>query len=138
MSIAITDDHRALGDTASDFLLKQGARTAARSLVEAPAETLPELWNDLLGLGWLGLHVPEQYGGSGYGLPELVVVVEELGRALTPGPFVPTAIASAVLASEGTDALKKRLLPGLAAGTTIGAVALGGDVVVLDGKASGS
>src|SRR3954452_18076100 len=138
MSIAITDDHRALGDTASDFLLKQGARTAARSLLEAPAETLPELWEDLLGLGWLGLHVPEQYGGSGYGLPELVVVVEELGRALTPGPFVPTVIASAVVLVAGDDAVKADLLPGLADGSRSAAVALESDVQLSDGKASGS
>src|SRR4029078_5820350 len=103
MSIAITDDHRALGAPASDFLLKQGARTAARSLLEAPAETLPEVWNDLKGLGWLGLHIAEQYGGAGYGLPELVVVVEELGGAIAPGPFVPTVIASAVVLAAGDD-----------------------------------
>ena len=46
-------------------------------------------------LGWLGLHVPEEFGGSGYGLEELVVVVEELGRGLAPGAFVPTVVASA-------------------------------------------
>jgi alkylation response protein AidB-like acyl-CoA dehydrogenase len=46
-----------------------------------------------------GLHLPEEHGGSGYGLPELVVVVEELGRAIAPGPFVPTVIASAVVAA---------------------------------------
>ena len=94
MSIAITDDHRALADTASDFLLKAGARGAARALLEAPEETLPPFWGELAKLGWLGLHVPESHGGSGYGLPELVVVVEELGRAIAPGPFVPTVIAS--------------------------------------------
>ena len=54
-------------------------------------------------LGWLGLHVPEEHGGSGYGLPELVVVVEELGRALAPGPFVPTVIASAVLVAAAAN-----------------------------------
>src|SRR4051795_3842215 len=112
MSIAITDDHRALGDTASDFLLKQGARGAARSLLEAPAEALPEFWKDLTGLGWLGLHIPEQHGGSGYGLPELVVVVEELGRAIAPGPFIPTVIASSVLVATAPDPLAERLLPG--------------------------
>ena len=82
MSIAITDDHKALADTASDFLLKRDALGAARALLEAPEEGVPDLWKALVDLGWLGLHVPEDLGGSGYGLEELVVVVEQLGRQM--------------------------------------------------------
>jgi 3-oxochol-4-en-24-oyl-CoA dehydrogenase len=63
MSIAITDDHRALAQTASDLLTKRDARGAARALLEAPSEELPQFWDELVGLGWLGLHVPEQHGG---------------------------------------------------------------------------
>ena len=59
-------------------------------------------------LGWLGLHLPEEHGGSGYGLEELVVVVEELGRAVAPGPFVPTVIASATLDAVADDATKAK------------------------------
>ena len=88
MSTAITEDHIALADTASDFLAKRGSLAAARELLEGADETLPEFWDDLRALGWLGLHVPEAHGGSGYGLPELSVVVEEMGRALAPGAFV--------------------------------------------------
>src|SRR3954447_1440323 len=99
MSIAITEDHRTLAETASDFLLKRNARGAARELLEAETEQRPAFWGDLSNLGWSGLHIGEEYGGSGFGLPELVVVVEELGRAIAPGPFVPTAIASAVIAA---------------------------------------
>ena len=138
MSIAITDDHRALADTASDFLLKRDARSAARALLEAKVEEAPPFWKDLAGLGWLGLHLPEEHGGSGYGLEELVIVVEELGRAVAPGAFVPTVIASAVLAAAADDATKAARLPGLADGSTMAAVALGGDVTVSNGKASGS
>ena len=138
MSIAITEDHKALAATAADFLDKRGARAAARALLEAPTEDLPAWWDDLKGLGWLGLHLPEENGGSGYGLEELVVVVEALGRAVAPGPFVPTAIAGAVIAAAGDDDTKARLLPGLAAGTTLGAVALGGDVTLADGRAQGA
>jgi alkylation response protein AidB-like acyl-CoA dehydrogenase len=138
MSIAITDDHRALADTASDFLLKRDARGAARALLEAETEDRPVFWNDLSDLGWLGLHIPEQHGGSGFGMPELVVVVEELGRAIAPGPFVPTVITSAVIAAAATDETQSRLLPGLTSGATTGAVALGGEVQVREGKASGS
>src|SRR5262249_35818912 len=101
MAIAITEDHNALGETVVVFLAKRDARGAARKLLTASEESLPDFWDDIAALGWLGLHVPEEFGGSGYGLAELVVVVEELGRALTPGPFVPTVIASATLVAAG-------------------------------------
>ncbi|MFP4514042.1 MAG: acyl-CoA dehydrogenase family protein, partial [Acidimicrobiales bacterium] len=97
MSIAITDDHRALAETASDLLNRYGARQAARDLLEADEEPMPKLWTEITNVGWLGLHLPEDQGGSGYGMEELVVVVEELGKAVAPGPFVPTVIASAVI-----------------------------------------
>ena len=137
MSIAITEDHRALAETASAFLLKHNARGAARALLESRTEELPAFWGELADLGWLGLHVPEEYGGSGFGLPELVTVVEELGRAIAPGPFVPTVIASAVLAASASPELKQAHLPGLADGSVIGAVALDAHIEVRDGRASG-
>src|SRR4051812_5962018 len=138
MSIAITDDHRALADTASDFLVKRDARRAARELLEASDEPMPAMWDDLINLGWLGLHLPEEYGGSGYGLEELVVVAEEMGRAVAPGPFVPTVIASAVINAATDDALKKKLLPGLADGSVTAGIAMSGSVNVSGGKASGT
>src|SRR5215470_14043716 len=138
MPIAIIDDHRALAKTASDFLSKNGARGAARALLEAQTEPLPGFWAEMGNIGWLGLHLPEKYGGSGFGLPELVIVVEELGRAVAPGPFVPTVIASAVISALGAPDLAERLLPGLAVGSLVGAVGLGGDVEVRDGAAHGS
>ena len=137
MSIAITDEHRALAQTVSDFLSKQGALAAARALLTAEAEELPSFWPDLGGLGWLGLHVPEEYGGSGFGLPELVIVAEEFGRSVAPGPFVPTVIASAALAAIGPAQVRAAWLPGLADGSVVGAFALDADVSVSDGLASG-
>src|SRR5580693_15389 len=138
MSIAITDDHRALAQTASDFLGARGARDAARKLLEAEAEPLPAFWAELSELGWLGLHLPEAYGGSGFGLPELVVVVEELGRAVAPGPFVPTVIASAVINEVGAGEQAERLVQGLADGSVLGGVALTSDITVRDGRAAGT
>ena len=88
-------------------------------------------------LGWLGLHVPENKGGSGFGLPELVVVTEELGRAVTPGPFVATVVASAVIDESAPEELASRLLPGLADGSTFGGFALESNLSVSGGKASG-
>ncbi len=137
MPIAISDDHRALGDTAADLLRRRDARGVTRSMLEAD-ETLPDLWKECADLGWLGLHLPESHGGSGFGLPELVTVVEEFGAAIAPGPFVPTVIASAVIASAGDAAVQDRWLPGLADGSTIGAIALSSSLTVSGSTVSGS
>ena len=137
MSIAITEDHRALAETVRSFADKRNLRGAARARLDSSDDVLPEFWAELADLGWLGLHLPEDVGGSGYGIDEAVIVVEELARAVAPGPFVPTVIAGAVIAAAGDDDLKSRALPGLADGSTVGAVALGGSVTVSDGLASG-
>lgn len=138
MGIALTDDHRELAEVARAFLTSQKARAAARSLLDSPEEARPGFWQGIVELGWLGLHIDEEQGGSGYGLPELVVVVEELGRAVAPGPFVPTVIASAVIAHDGSDEQQSRLLPGLLDGTVTAGVGFGGAVQVSDGVADGA
>ena len=137
MGIALTDDHRELADVARAFLTSQKARWAARSLLDAPDEARPPFWHDLVELGWLGVHIDEEYGGSGYGLPELVVVIDELGRAVAPGPFVPTVIASAVIAKDGTADQKARLLPGLIDGTVTAGIGLDSQVQVKGGPKNG-
>ncbi|BBZ48858.1 acyl-CoA dehydrogenase [Mycobacterium heidelbergense] len=137
MGIALTDDHRELAGVARAFLTAQKARWAARSLLDAAEESRPPFWQNLVEVGWLGLHIDEEHGGSGYGLPELVVVIEELGRAVAPGPFVPTVIASAVIAKDGTAEQKSRLLPGLIDGTVTAGIGLDGRVRLEDGLADG-
>ncbi|KKB99318.1 acyl-CoA dehydrogenase family protein, partial [Mycobacterium nebraskense] len=137
MGIALTDDHRELAEVARAFLTSQKARWAARSLLDAAEESRPPFWQNLVELGWLGLHVDEEHGGSGFGLPELVVVVEELGRAVAPGPFVPTVIASAVIAKDGSAEQKSRLLPGLIDGTVTAGIGLDGRVRLKNGVADG-
>jgi alkylation response protein AidB-like acyl-CoA dehydrogenase len=131
--IAITEDQRELADLALDLLTRRGARAAGRALLDSDDEPLPAWWPEVAGLGWTGLHLPEDVGGAGATLLDLAVVVEQHGRAIAPGPFVPTVAASAALAGSGHAAL-----PGLAAGTTIGALGLGGDLVVTDERATGS
>ncbi len=137
MGIALTDDHRELAEVARGFLTSHKARGAARSLLDAPEEPRPGFWQGIVELGWLGLHIGEEHGGSGYGLPELVVVIEELGRAVAPGPFVPTVIASATIAHDGTPSQQARLLPGLIDGTVTAGVGLVGGVRVSGGVADG-
>ena len=97
----------------------------------------PAFWAELSGLGLLGLHISEERGGSGFGLAETLIVAEQMGRYLAPGPFVPTVVASAVLAVAGPGDLQKRLLPALADGSVIGAAALGGEVRHANGTATG-
>ncbi len=137
MSIAISDDHRALAEVVADFLVKNDARAETRRQLDSGVEALPAAWSAMAELGWLGLHVPEEHGGSGFALPELVVVVEQLGREVAPGPFVPTTIASAVLVAAGAPELAGRLLPGLVDGSTPAGVGLGGGLTLSGGAASG-
>ncbi len=137
MGIAVTDEHRELAAVARGFLTAQNARGAARELLGAADEARPAFWAELAELGWLGLHIDEKYGGSGFGLPELVVVIEELGRAVAPGPFLPTVIASAVIAAAGSAEQCQRLLPGLIDGSVTAGIGLGGVVEVEDGTANG-
>ena len=118
MGIAISEDHLELAAVADAFLERTGARAEARSLLDAPEETLPAAWKEMADLGWLGLHLPEAHGGSGFGFAELVIVVEALGAAVAPGPFLPTVWASAVIAAAGSEAQQAAHLPGLADGST--------------------
>ena len=86
MPIAITDEHQELGATVRGVLHGHGSLAANRALLEADAEPRPSFWQEMADLGWLGIHLPEEHGGAGAGLSELVVVLEELGRQVAPGP----------------------------------------------------
>jgi len=125
MSIAITEDHRTLSDVTADFLERHDSRGAARELLEASAETMPTFWSALAELGWLGLHIPEEHGGSGFGMPELVVVVEKMGAGIAPGPFVSTVIASASISASAPAEIASKLLPGLADGSVVAGIGFG-------------
>jgi alkylation response protein AidB-like acyl-CoA dehydrogenase len=125
MPIGISEEHEALRQTARGWVERHCAPAVPRSALDAETESLPPFWADLAGQGWLGLHVDEALGGEGYGLPELAVVLEELGRACAPGPFLPTVLASAVLQAAGKE-IAADIVPGLASGETVGTLALGG------------
>ncbi|MFF3574787.1 acyl-CoA dehydrogenase [Nocardia jiangxiensis] len=127
MALAISEEHKDLADVAVSHLARHKARQAARGTLESVTESaaLP-LWAATAELGWLGLHLPEEYGGSGFGLPELSIVLEALGHEVSPGPFLPTVAASAVIDRCASDAVRSALLPGLADGSAIGALGLSG------------
>ena len=139
MPIALTEEHQELARVARSFLEAHDARAEARAALEAPSDRLPGFWKEMAELGWLGLHVSEAHGGQGFGLPELSIVLEALGHAAAPGPFLPTTLASALLAAHGGEASRSALLPGLADGSLVGAIGLGGDLARgADGTLSGS
>ena len=134
MAIGISDAHVELGKVVRSFLENEKARQAGRALLDEPDESVPSFWSGMAELGWLGLHVPEAQGGSGFGLSELLVVVEELGHSIAPGPFLPTVLVSSTLASFGPAGLASRWLPGLVDGSLTGALGLGHGVTRTEGN----
>ncbi|OBK63281.1 acyl-CoA dehydrogenase [Mycobacterium colombiense] len=125
--MALTDDHRALADVARTMVASRaGTAGARRVLFDAPGavrwwETDP-LWKEAVATGWLGLHVEERFGGQGYGLEELAIVLEQMGRFAMGGPFLPTVALSAVIAAAGTGEQCQRWLPRLVSGDVVAAV----------------
>ena len=129
--IGITEDHQALRDTVRRWVEDRCPPSEARRALDATSDSVPDWWSEVADLGWLGLHVGEEHGGSGYGLLEQCVVLEELGRACAPGPYLPTVVVAAVLerfASRRTT----RPLAGLVDGTDRAGIALGCDPVAVD------
>ncbi|TMR07484.1 acyl-CoA dehydrogenase [Actinomadura soli] len=126
MGIGLTEEHEALADSVRGFAERNIPAAAVRAALDAEEETRPGFWRSLADQGLLGLHLDEEHGGQGYGLLELAVVLEELGRAAAPGPFLPTVLASAAIDASGNAKARAELLPALANGTRTGAVALDG------------
>ena len=123
--LGVSPDHRALHEAAWAFLQRRCPPAVVRAYLDDADDHLPPFWADMADLGWFGIHLPERCGGSGAGLAELAVVVEELGRVVAPGPFLPTVLAAAVIDRLGDDDHRAGLLSGLAAGATPAAVAFG-------------
>jgi alkylation response protein AidB-like acyl-CoA dehydrogenase len=115
----------ALQDVARSVLERECDPTVVRRLTEDPDDhsgTTPALWSTLADLGWTGLLIPAEHGGSGAGLLEMCIVVEQMGRLPLPGPFFSSAVA-ATLAARALGAAE--LLGDLASGARRGTVALG-------------
>lgn len=125
MALAITEDHQGFEAVARSFLQDQGGLGVARAHLDRPKDELDPLWARLSELGWAGMHLPEEFGGQGYGLSELALLLEEAGRVVAPVPLLPTTLSSAVIDAVGTDAQRAAHLPGLASGQTVAAVSLG-------------
>ncbi|RVX47558.1 alkylation response protein AidB-like acyl-CoA dehydrogenase [Nonomuraea polychroma] len=119
MAIGLSEEHEALRESVSGW----AERHIPSELLRSGSDGRPPFWAGLAEQGLLGLHVPEEYGGSGYGLLETAVAVEALAERVAPGPYVPTVLASAVINASK----RPQHLESFADGTLTGAVALAGD-----------
>ena len=111
MNFDFTDDQRSIKSTAKEFLAARYKPEKLRELAEA-GEYDDAIWNEMRELGWAGIFVDEEYEGQGLGIVELVILMEELGYALAPSPFLSNAAAGLVIQQAGSDEQKQKWLPG--------------------------
>jgi len=124
MNFDFSDEQKLLQQTARDFLTDNATLSNTRAVLEADSGYDRDLWKGIAELGWLGVAIPESYGGAGYGYLELAMIAGEIGRALAPIPFGPTIyLAAETIARAGSDDQKQRILTAIAAGDSIGSFA---------------
>jgi alkylation response protein AidB-like acyl-CoA dehydrogenase len=125
MNFDFSDDQKQMRDAARKFLSEKCPPKAVRAVLDGKAPYDKELWKGLAEMGFLGVAIPEQFGGAGAGHLELCVIAEEMGRALAPVPFSSTVyLAAEALMIAGSDAQKQKWLPKIASGEAIGTLAL--------------
>lgn len=119
MNFGFTEEQELLRRTARKFFENECPSAVVRTLMDGPEGMTPELWAKIAEQGWLGLIHPEEYGGMGLGFVDLVVLMEEMGRAAVPGPFFSTVLLGGLaIAEAGGDSQKKQWLPRIVAGDT--------------------
>ncbi len=125
MDFSVSDEQSMLRDTVRAFVADKAPLDAVRTWMETPEGFDADLWASIAELGLASMHIPEEYGGAGFSFRELGVVLEELGRGLTPSPMFASIVlgASAVLLA-GSEAQKSAVLPSVAMGETTLAVAV--------------
>src|SRR3954447_14863226 len=130
MNFEFSEEQEHLRESARRFLREQAPMSYVRSMLDDPLGTTSDVWQGLARLGVTGLLVPERHGGAGMGMTDMGVVLEELGRAVHPGPFLTSAVGamSAVVAAAPDD----DLIAGLADGSVIGTVVLADESIVWD------
>jgi len=126
VNFAFSEEQEELRRTVRAFLEQKSPSAEVRRLMETEEGYDPAVWEQMGSqLGLQGLAIPEEYGGSGYSYVELIVVLEEMGRALLAAPYFSTvALAANAILHSGDDAAKKELLPGIASGETIATLAM--------------
>jgi alkylation response protein AidB-like acyl-CoA dehydrogenase len=125
MNFDFSDDQKQLRDEARKFLTEKCPPKAVRNVLDGKEPYDRALWKGLAEMGFLGVAIPEAYGGAGAGHLELCVISEEMGRALAPVPFSSTVyLAAEAILLAGSEAQKRKWLPAIAAGEAIGTLAL--------------
>ncbi len=136
MDLMPTADQDAIRESVRAFLDAELPMSRVRALLEADAAAYDALWREAAALGFFGLALPEAHGGAGYALTEELVLFEELGRTLAPGPWLGSVLAGQALAAAGDAAVA-----GVVAGTTRVALCIdpvGGALTVHDGRLTGT
>lgn len=117
MNIELDKNQNLIGREARRFLLKECSSEFIKELYDSETGFDRELWKKMAALDWMALNIPEAYNGVNAGLMDLCVLLEEMGRALLPGPYFSTALLSApILMEGGTEEQKKAWLPKIAVG----------------------
>jgi alkylation response protein AidB-like acyl-CoA dehydrogenase len=125
MNFDFSDDQKQMRDAARKFLSEKCSPKAVRVVLDGKAPYDKELWKGLAEMGFLGVAIPEEFGGAGAGHLELCVISEEMGRANAPVPFSSSVyLAAEALLIAGSDAQKQKWLPKIASGEAIGTLAL--------------
>ncbi|WP_407168291.1 acyl-CoA dehydrogenase family protein [Bradyrhizobium sp. ORS 111] len=125
MNFDFSDEQKQMRDEARKFLSEQCPPKAVREVLDGKAPYDKALWKGLAEMGFLGVAIPEKFGGAGAGHLELCVIAEEMGRALAPVPFSSTVyLAAEAILIAGSDAQKQKWLPKIASGEAIGTLAL--------------
>jgi alkylation response protein AidB-like acyl-CoA dehydrogenase len=125
MDFGFSDEQDMLRQTARAFLEEHCPTTFVRQMMEDEKGYSVDLWKEMAELGWLGLAFPEAYGGQGLGFVDLTVILEEMGAALLPSPFLSTVIlAGQTILLGGSEAQKKAYLPKIAEGALIATLAM--------------
>lgn len=125
MDVQLNEDQVEIARQARRFCENELPMKYVRAMCESERGFTDELWNKMVEMGWTAMHIPEEYGGLGLDLLDLALVLEEMGRAVVPGPFFSTVLLAAeVILEAGSDAQKKPILSGIAAGELRGTLAL--------------
>ena len=119
MDILPSEEEQLLKNAARDFLEAEISTGMVREMELDENGYPPALWRQMAELGWLGLAVPEEYGGQGLSLTYLGMVMEELGRVLAPVPMHSTMVAALTVAEAGTEDQKRELLPAVCSGDMV-------------------
>jgi len=117
MDIGFSEEQELLRDTARKFLDSACTTKFVRERMATPEAVTPEFWSQIAEQGWLGINFSEDDGGSGLGLVDLVVLMEEMGRVVMPGPYLATALlGGAAIREAGLASQRQEYLPRIAAG----------------------